>query len=87
MFDLELDKLLSRIKEKDHKTVLIQLPDGLKTKAKVIVDTVRKETGAECIVWLGSCYGACDIPMGVQQLGVDMVVQWGHNPFRKKEGW
>lgn len=86
MYDLELEKLITRIKEKGHKTVLVQLPDGLKPRAKELVDAVRKETGAECLIWMGSCFGACDLPFGLSQLSVDMVVQWGHNVFRKNLG-
>ncbi|MBN2141811.1 diphthamide synthesis protein [Candidatus Woesearchaeota archaeon] len=87
MYDLELDRVITRIKEKGHKMVMIQLPDGLKPKAKHIVDTIRKETGAEAIIWMGSCYGGCDIPFGLEQLGVDFLVQWGHNQYLKEEGW
>ncbi|HII17216.1 TPA: hypothetical protein HA361_04845 [Candidatus Woesearchaeota archaeon] len=87
-YDLELEKAIACVKEKGYKTVLIQLPDGLKPRAKEIVDALRKETGAEVLVWLGACYGACDIPHGLSQLGVELLVQWGHNVFRKKStGW
>ena len=88
LYTLELERLIQRIKENKYKTILLQLPDGLKPEAKKIVDTIRRETNAEALIWLGSCYGACDIPFGLDQLKVDMVVQWGHNVFRKKsEGW
>jgi len=88
MYDLETDRLIARIKEKGHKTILIQLADGIKPRAAEVVDKIRKETDAECLIWLGSCFGACDVPFGLNQLGVDFVVQWGHNFFRKRqEGW
>ena len=89
MFNLELNKVIDRIKKKKSKnlTVLVQLPDGLKPKAKEIVDSIRDKTSAEVIIWFGSCYGACDLPLGVGYLGVDLVVQWGHNKFNKVDGW
>ncbi|MBN1793278.1 diphthamide synthesis protein [Candidatus Woesearchaeota archaeon] len=87
MYDLELSRVIARIKEKRHKTVLIQLPDGLKPKAKEIVDSIRKETSAEVLIWMGSCYGGCDVPQGLKQLGVDFLVQWGHNQYLKENGW
>lgn len=87
MYDLEIDRLIGRIKEKGHKRVLLQLADGLKPKGKEVVDRIYRETGAQSLLWLGSCYGACDIPLGMSQMKVDLVVQWGHNRFRKKEGW
>lgn len=87
-YDLEIDKLVERIKEKDHKTVLLQLADGLKPQSKEIVDRVRQETNAEVLVWFGSSFGACDTPFGLPQLGVDLVAHFGHNVFRKDStGW
>ena len=84
---LELEKVTQRIKEKGHKMVMIQLPDGLKERANEIVDTIRKETGAEVVIWMSSCYGACDLPFGLNQLQIDMFIQWGHNRFNRVEGW
>ena len=87
MYDLELEKAIARIRERKHKTVMVQLPDGLKPRAGEIVDTLRRETGAEVIIWMASCYGACDIPLGLDQLRVDLFIQWGHNRFNRVEGW
>ncbi|MBI5389282.1 diphthamide synthesis protein [Candidatus Woesearchaeota archaeon] len=87
LYNLELDRLIARIKETQCKTILLQLPDGLKPEAKTIVDTIRKQTGAEALIWLGSCYGACDVPQGLSSVGIDLFVAWGHNVFRRKEGW
>jgi 2-(3-amino-3-carboxypropyl)histidine synthase len=87
MYDLELERVVARIKEKKHKTVMIQLPDGLKPRAGEIVDTIREKTGAEVLIWMASCYGGCDVPLGIGQLDVDLFVQWGHNRFNRAEGW
>lgn len=76
-YDLELNKVVEEIKRNKAKSVCIQLPDGLKPKAKEIVDFLEKNTKAEVTVWLGSCYGACDIP----NLDVDLLIQWGHSEF------
>lgn len=86
-YDLELENVVERIKEKGHKRVMIQLPDGLKTDAKEIVDTIQDQTDAEVIIWSGSCFGACDIPAGLDGIGIDLYLQWGHNIFRKIKGW
>lgn len=87
MYDLEINRIIETIKEKNHKTILIQLPDGLKPKSKDIVDTIREETGAEVIIWMASCYGSCDVPFGLDRLNVDLFIQWGHNQFNREEGW
>jgi 2-(3-amino-3-carboxypropyl)histidine synthase len=80
-YELELDKVAEKIKNLHAKKVCIQLPDGLKPKAKEIKDFIEKNTGAEVLIWLGSCYGACDIPEQVEKLGVELLIQWGHSDF------
>ena len=84
-YDLELEKAVARIKKINAKTVCIQLPDGLKPKANEIVDKIEKETSAKVLIWLGSCFGACDLPQGLKN--VDLLISWGHNIFHKTEGW
>ena len=80
-YDLELDKIILQIKKKKAKLILLQFPDGLKQYATSIVDYLRKETSAEFLIWMGSCYGACDIPTGLEKLKpkVDLIIQFGHN--------
>jgi 2-(3-amino-3-carboxypropyl)histidine synthase len=87
MYELEIERVVKRINEKGHKNVMIQLPDGLKPKAKIMVDAIREQTEAEVIIWMASCYGACDVPLGLDQLGIDLFIQWGHNRFNRVEGW
>ena len=81
-YDLELNKAIEEIKKSNTKLVCIQLPDGLKPKAKEIQQHIEKDTSASVMIWLGSCYGACDIPK-VEKLGVDLLIQWGHSEFIK----
>ena len=87
LYELEMDRVIQRIQEKGHSMVMIQLPDGLKPHTATIVDAIREQTDAEVVVWLSSCYGACDLPFGLEQLNVDMFIQWGHNRFNRIEGW
>ena len=56
-YDLELNKAVAEIKESNAKLVCIQLPDGLKPKAKEIQDYIEKNTDANVVIWLGSCWG------------------------------
>jgi diphthamide biosynthesis enzyme Dph1/Dph2-like protein len=84
-YDLELEKVSKYIKEKDAKLVCIQLPDGLKQHSGEIVESLESETSATIITWLGECFGACDIPLGLEQMKIDLLVQWGHNLFHKQE--
>ena len=46
MYDLELDKVIAKIKELDAKRVLLQLPDGMRPFAVQLVEAINKATGA-----------------------------------------
>jgi len=76
-----LDNAVAQIREKNAKLVCVQLPEGLKPEAEQIVKKIESDTDAKAIVWLGSCYGACDLPVEVQNLGVDLLIQWGHSAW------
>jgi 2-(3-amino-3-carboxypropyl)histidine synthase len=80
-YDLELDKVVLEIKKTKAKLVLLQFPDGLKQYATAVVDYLKSKTNAEFLIWLGSCFGACDTPVGIEKLKpkVDLVIQFGHN--------
>lgn len=80
-YDLELNKAVEEIKKKNAKLVCIQLPDGLKPKAREIQEYIEKNTDADVVIWLGSCWGGCDVPLSVEKLGVDLLIQWGHSHY------
>ena len=80
-YDLELEKVAQRIKDEKAEIVCIQLPDGMKPLAEKIQHELGKKTGATIVIWAGSCYGACDLPLEVERLGVDLLVQWGHSEW------
>ena len=75
-YDLELEKAIAKIKDTGAKLVCIQLADGLKPQAQQIEQAIRNETGARVLIWLGSCYGGCDYPLQVKNLGADLLIQW-----------
>ncbi len=79
MYDFELNKVKSAIKEKKAKKVLIQLPSGLANKALDIIKELSK-TGAEILVWAGSNYGACDI---ADYKECDLLIHFGHDEYIK----
>lgn len=81
-YDLELDNVVKKIKAENAKMVCIQLPDGLKPKAAETQAAIEKGTQASVIIWAGSCFGACDVPLQVKNLGVDLLIQWGHSEWR-----
>ncbi len=77
-YDLELERIVSEIKKQKAKTVLLQLPDGLKPWGLTISDYLVAETDAKISIWLGTCFGACDLPNS----DADLVVQFGHAPWK-----
>lgn len=96
VYDLELDKVVANIKKLDSgtksqvssskieqtpKLVLLQFPDGLKQVATAVVDFLEKKTNAEFMIWLDTCYGACDSPVLGKELEkkIDLMIQFGHN--------
>ena len=80
-YDLELDKIVENIKKKKAKFVLLQFPDGLKAYATSIVDYLEEKTSASFLIWMGSCFGACDTPVLQREVEnkIDLVIQFGHN--------
>lgn len=80
-YDLELKNAIKEIRKAKATKVCIQLPDGLKPKAGEISKEIEKATGVEVLIWGGSCFGACDVPVQVEKLGVDMLISWGHSQW------
>ena len=78
MYDLELNKAVLKINQEKAKIVCIQLPDGLKPEAEKIKNYLEQNTNAKIIIWLGSCFGACDIP----NVKADLLIQWGHSEWK-----
>lgn len=81
LYELELDSACSMIRKSRAKRILIQLPEGLKPYAGGIADILSAKTKAKVYIWAGSCFGACDIP---QAKGYGLLIQWGHDRFRKR---
>lgn len=81
-YDLEFDKIISQIKKARAKIVLLQFPDGLKPYATSVVDFLEdKCKNVKFIIWMESCFGACDTPVLSRELEkkIDLVIQFGHN--------
>ena len=80
-YDLELDKVIKEIETKKPKTVLLQFPAGLKPISKEIAGFIEEKTKIKPAIWLGTCFGACDIP----KVEADLLIQFGHSKWGKKE--
>jgi len=76
-YEIELDRIVSEILKNKANSVLLQLPDGLKPWGLVLSDYLEEKTSAKISIWLGACFGACDLP----DSDADLVVQFGHAPW------
>ena len=82
IYDLGLNKIIKTIKKERAKKVLLQFPDGMKPYSTAISDEIENKTKCQCFIWMDSCFGACDVPLEVERLGVDLIVQFGHSAWK-----
>lgn len=79
--NFEKEKLISELKERKPKRVLVQLAEGIKRDANEIANWIE-ELGIECIFSGESCWGACSVAVQeAQALGVDLLIHFGHAQF------
>ena len=86
-YNYEINEVVELIKKENSKLVCIQLPDGLKPEATRIAKELESKTNSKIFIWLDSCFGACDIPLELKNLKIDLLIQFGHNqwPFWKSK--
>ena len=77
--ELHLPELFQEIKKIGTvKTVVLQIPEGLKQQTTEIAEAFQKE-GLESITVMDPCYGACDLADDKAKLfGADLLVHFGH---------
>src|SRR2546423_1527421 len=73
----ETDRLLDVIRGRNSKTVGLQFPVGLRTKAVELAQEIETKAGVTCLVSADPSFGACD----VAEMPVDLVVHLGHAPM------
>ena len=83
-YDLEMERIIKTIKKEKAKLVLLQFPEGLKPYSTAIAEEIEKKADCECIIWLGKCFGACDVPLGAEKLGIQLIIQFGHSKWNYK---
>ncbi len=73
----ETERLLEVIRGHNAKTVGLQFPVGLRTKAVELAQEIEAKTGVTCLVSADPSFGACDIA----DMPVDLIVHLGHAPM------
>lgn len=81
-YDLELERIISAIKKEKAKRIILQFPDGMKQYATTIADYLESKIKADFVIWMGSCFGACDIP-NIKDF--DLIIQFGHSEWKYKK--
>ncbi|MEK6852395.1 MAG: diphthamide synthesis protein [Nanoarchaeota archaeon] len=86
-YDLELERVISKIQEINAKLVCLQFPRGLMRKATQIASVIENNTEAKCLIWMEVCFGACDIPLQLEFVRpeIDLLIQFGHAKWKYRE--
>ncbi len=85
-YDLEVEELLSKLKELRARRILLQAPDGLKKIVYSIVAKHLRAHGFDVVLSGSGCYGACDVAeKEAEMVSAEVIVHYGHNqyPFYK----
>lgn len=73
----ETERLLEVIRGRNAKTVGLQFPVGLRTRAVELAQEIEAKAGVTCLVSADPSFGACD----VADMPVDLIVHLGHAPM------
>ncbi|HIH09499.1 MAG TPA: hypothetical protein HA254_02405, partial [Candidatus Diapherotrites archaeon] len=80
---VELEEAKKFLSQRESKTVIVQIPEGLKAQATKIIDGLSK-SAENVFVKMDPCYGACDLPLhDMQALNADCIIHIGHGPIHK----
>src|SRR5688572_17926458 len=71
------ERLLEVIRGRDAKTIGLQFPVGMRTKAVELAQEIEARAGVTCLVSADPSFGACDVP----DIPVDLIVHLGHAPM------
>jgi 2-(3-amino-3-carboxypropyl)histidine synthase len=73
----DTDRLVEVIRGRNAKTVGLQFPVGLRTKAVELAQELEVKASVSCVVSADPSFGACDVP----DMPVDLIVHLGHAPM------
>jgi len=82
IYNINFKEIENKIKKSKAKTILLQFPDGLKVYSLAVKDFLQNKFPKTIFtIWLGSCFGACDVPQVEGK--ADLVMQFGHSAWKK----
>ncbi len=84
LLKINLTTAIEEIKKRKAKKIILQLPEGLKTKLVSVSQELEQKTNAEIITSISPIFGACDLAIEeLQKFDADLIVHIGHNEFFK----
>ncbi|HLD58634.1 MAG TPA: diphthamide biosynthesis enzyme Dph2 [archaeon] len=86
MLNIDLSEAIEEIKKLGAKTVLLQIPEGLKTRNLEIAQELQNKTNATIVSTIDPCFGACGLAeTEAKQINADLIVHLGHSRFFSPE--
>jgi 2-(3-amino-3-carboxypropyl)histidine synthase len=83
-FDIDMERVISIIKDRNCKKVGLQFPEGLKRRATDLAEEIEKKTNVSVIISGNPCFGACDIDTVLVDR-VDVLFHFGHACMGKND--
>ncbi|MBI2508269.1 diphthamide biosynthesis enzyme Dph2 [Candidatus Woesearchaeota archaeon] len=81
-YDFEESRVMTEIRGRNAKKVLIQLPEGMKKEAFGILDSIGRNCNAEIVISGSSCWGGCDLAVDqAKKINADLLIHFGHAQF------
>ncbi|MBN2518182.1 MAG: diphthamide synthesis protein [Candidatus Altiarchaeota archaeon] len=81
-YDFEIDRVCEEIRKTKAKSVGLQFPEGLKTKALDVAREIERRCSVTTFIFADPCYGACDTKEPeAKRLGIDLIIHFGHDEF------
>jgi len=81
MHALDEEGALAVVREHGYQTVLLEVPEGVRDRAAVLADRLRRENECIAMVWGGTCWGPCDLHEHEATPLVDAILHFGHTPL------
>lgn len=81
-YDYKIEQIKSEIERLDAKNVILQFPEGLKTDAISVSNSIQEVVPyVNIIIDADPCFGACDLADNKVNHHIDLVVHFAHTPL------
>lgn len=81
-YDYKFDVIIDKIRDLDAHNIILQFPEGLKSDAINVSNTLQKELpDVNIMIDADPCFGACDLADIKVNKHIDLVVHFAHTPL------